>query len=816
MDTLPQDLRFAVRTLRKSPGFTLTALLTLTLGIGATAAIFTLVNAALLRPLPYPQGDRLVWFNWRSTRGTMDAVTDLEAQYWSAHTSALQAIATLGEGATNLSAGDGPAEQAVAQQVSHQFFDVLGVHPALGRDFSSEDDRPGGPSLAIISDGLWRRRFGARPDVLGRTVTLNDVAYTIIGVMPPRFTVARSGPAPVVWTPRPLVGDVHDQGHNTGMFGRLRPGVTLQQARADVSRLDASFKHDYPGYLRPNEIGMDVESYRHALGDDARTPLLVLLGAALLVLLIAAANVANLLVARQAARTGDVAVRRALGASLWRAVRQLATECLVLSVMGGVAGVLLAYWVVQAVIAASPMGLFALVGGPRPDGRVLAFCAALVISSTLFMALASAAHLRRLDVNRALREGGRTLASGTRQRLRSVLTAGEFAISLVLLAGAFLLLTSLARLAQVDSGFNPDHLWTFQAMLPPPTYNTSASVSQFEEQVSSRLRALPGVTAVSTTSNLPMRWGLNFGVRVDDGHGEKDLYIQARAISSNYFQTLGVQIRRGRGFAESDAAGSQRVAIVNETFARECCGGRAVLGATIRYGGSGTPPEAEKTLGGPVRVVGVAADTRHLGLSQPVPSTIFVPQTQMPDVITAAMDTAYPAGWVLKTRTPPSLATIQRVVSGVDPNEPVTDLQPMTERIAQSIGPQTFMSTLVGSFASLALLLAAIGLYGVIAYAVAQRRHEIGVRMALGASRGAVARMVIGQGLTLAAAGGIAGLLGAAAATRVLRRFLFGVTPLDPYVFAELVVVLIVVALAASYLPARRASRVDPAIALRN
>ena len=377
MDTLRQDLRYAVRTLRKAPGFTLVAILTLALGIGATTAIFTVVNAALLRPLPYPQADRIVQFVWRTQRGTMDNVTDLEARYWSDHTQAFQATSVYDGKTVNLAAGAEPPEQVLSQVVSSGFFDVLGVHPFIGRDFSADDDRAGAPHVAIIDYGLWQRRLGGRQDVLGQTLTIDDVPFTIVGVMPAAFRFVAgpgiAGPAaggdrtPEVWTPRQVTVNPKDQGHNASLFGRIRPGVPFEQARADVTRLDAQFRRDYPGYLRPQEIGADLKWYRAWIGEGARTPLLVLLGAALLVLLIAAANVASLLVARQAARETELAVRRALGASRWRVFGQVATESALLAMAGGGIGVLLSSLVGRGPAGPQP-GRLPAAGGQRGPG----------------------------------------------------------------------------------------------------------------------------------------------------------------------------------------------------------------------------------------------------------------------------------------------------------------------------------------------------------------------------------------------------------------------------------------------------------------
>ncbi len=814
MMTLLQDLKYGLRMLAKNPGFTAVAVLTLALGIGANTAIFSLVNASLLRPLPYSQPDRLIHFEWGWRDGSIDALTPLEYQYWKEQSRSFASVATYWAGnGLNLASGD-HADYVLGGLASLDFFKVLRVNPALGRAFSSEEDRPDGPRVCILSDGLWRNHFASDPGLIGRSIAINGNPYTVVGILPASFRfVPPFSQAIGIWMPMQLEVNPSDQGHNYPVIARLKDGVTLAQAQTDVARLLAPFRSEYPKHLGEGERGVRLMTYQRYLSKDTHRYLILLLGVVGVVLLIAAANVVNLQLSRTAARQSEMSVRLALGASRARLIRQFTTETLLLALLGGAAALLVAPWVLDTLLALAPNNFLPVMQGEAwLDGMVFSFALLVTLLIGLVSGIVPAWYVSRLNREDNLKEGGRRSGMSLgRARFRGGLVVGEIALSVVLLTGALLLIVSVYELMTVKSGFDPKQLWTFRMSLPQGKFKTTTQVLNFQLQVNDRLKTLPGVRQVATASNLPLEWGFNFGIDVLSGGKKKDVYIMARAVSPGYFETMGIPILRGRPLRDQDTAGTAPIVVINQTLARRCCEGRDPLGAQVYFGQS--PGNTHAGTGR--EIVGVVADNKDVGLAQDTYPTIFVPQAQSPDGFTVSSNSAYLAAWIVKTSLPLGLSEVQRMVSQVDSSQPVVDLKPMDTIIEDSVGSSRFYATLIAAFAGLAVALAAIGLYGVISHSVVQRTHEMGVRVALGARSRDVLWLVLGQGLRLALAGSAIGLVGAFVLTRLLQALLFGVKPRDPAIFLGVMLFVAGVALVACYIPARRATRVDPMEALR-
>ena len=784
MDTLRQDLVYALRRLRQAPGFTLVAIATLALGIGANSAIFSMVNAVLLRPLPFEEPERLVMvaqvWEGRDT-GLYSPQNFLDMQ---AAAQSFESLAALDGGGVTLT-GRGTPVRLEGAEVGAPFFGVLRVVPALGRAFLPGENEPGHNKVAVLGHRLWRDRFGADPAIVGQSVQLNRESYAVVGVAP----ASKSRGA---WY--------------LTVVGRLKPGVTVAHVREEVGTIAARLAAQYKDV---NEgVGATARSLHEATVGDSRTALLVLLGAVGLVLLIACVNVANLLLARAAARESELAVRAALGAGRGRLFRQLLTESLLLALLGGAAGVLLASVSVDALLGLQPAGVRRL-GEVRVDRTVVAFAAGLSVLTGILFGSAPALQLMRRATAQSLREGGRGLLTGRGHRLRGGLVVGQIALAMMLLAGAGLLIRSFVQLRRVDPGFSAPGALTFRIALPESVYKDDEPRVAFFDDLIGRLAALPGVRSAGAVMGLPLsgvRFNLSFEVA-----GRPKLALaqqpsmEVRVASPGYFAAMGIPVLRGRGFERGDRAGSPQVVVLSQTAVRRFFAGEDPLGKSITVGwGRG---EGKPRAGG--EVVGIVGDVKEAGLAEEKPPEIYLPYAQMP---VSSMDV------LLRTAVGPlSLApAAATVVHGLDPELPVARLRTLDDIVARSISEPRFYMVLLGAFAGTALFLAALGIFGVMSYAVVQRSREIGIRVALGADPARLRRMVLGQALVLAVAGVGLGLLGSLGLSRAIAGLLFDLSPTDPGTLAGVALVLTAVALLASYLPARRATRVDPLIALRS
>jgi putative ABC transport system permease protein len=802
MNNLLNDIRYSLRLMIKSPGFTAVAVLTLALGIGANTAIFSVVNAVVLRPLPYPHSERLVRGTWQFETGEIDAVTALVFEYWKDHTGAFESVAGYSgiNSGFNLAGGTEP-ERVRGLQVSEGFFRVLGVEPALGRGFLAEEDRPGFTPVVVVSDGLWRRYFGSDPDLIGKEVQVNGRSRTVVGILPPAFQFE----APIdVLLPLQLKADVRDDGQNTGLIARLRPDVSRDQAQAEVEQLLPEFRREYPNHLQAGERGMRLVGYQQSVVGNAGKTLWLLFGAVGLVLLIACANVANLLLARASVRKGEIAIRIALGASRGRLMRQMLTESWLLALAGSFAGLLVAQWGVPALLAFTPRNLprFQEI---RLDHQAVFFAGFASLVTSLLFGVVPAWRATRLDVTEAIKSASSRSSAGKRDsRVRGLLVISEVALSIVLLIGAMLLIESFIKLRAVSLGFDPNQVTTAQASLTSQRYRTTAEVWAFQQRVLDRLSSLPGVAAAATASNVPLERGLRMGVGIEGG-GERNVQtVWVRAISPRYFQTLKIPIVSGREFNDADTETSALVVIVNETLAKRHWPGRDAEGEQISRQGKA------------LQVVGVAGDVREMALDQSVEPTIYVPTAQMPDGLMVAMNRWFLTSWIVRATGPVDLtAALHEAMREADPQIPVANVRPMTQVINASVASQQFILLLMGVFAGLALVLTAVGIYGVLSYQVSQRTNEIGIRMALGAGVSDVLKLVVAHGLRLTLIGVAIGVVAAYGLTRLIAHLLFGVSATDPVAFIVVILLLTGVALGACFVPARRATKVDPMVALR-
>src|SRR4051812_37930541 len=803
---LGQDLRFAGRQLWKSPGFTLVAVLTLALGIGATTAIFSIVYGVLLRPLPFEAPERLVRPSFVDPTGqSHGAFSPPNFLDFRTASHALADLTSVENGTLNLSGDGAEPERLQAALVGANFFKVMGIRPLQGRTFAPGEDRPGAPRVAVISEKLWWRRFGGDSTLLGRSLTLDGQPYTVVGVLKKgvQLPSATDVWVPKVFSPQELKqrGAVY-----FSAIGRLAPGTTLRQARTEADVIGRRLSTQYPKANASYFNTMTVDSLEERMLGDTRKPLLILLGAVGFVLLIACVNVANLLLVRAAAREGEIVIRAALGAGRGRIVRQLLTESLVLALTGGAVGVALAAWITRALITLGPQGIPRL-EQTRLDGAVLLFALGISLLAGVLFGLAPALQTSRTDLGGVIREGTRGSKGRTGTRARGLLVVVEMALAMVLLAGAGLLIRSFAQLQNVDPGFRAAHVLTFKVTLPDGKYSDDAKLRAFTAALLERLQHLPGVSGAAATA-----FGLPLGGEDESfsfyvagrppAPPDKEESIRTATVTPGYFQHLGIRVVRGREFMPQDRDGAQPVVMINEAAARHFFPNEEPWGKRIEIGwrSNGVRHGGE--------IVGIVAGFKQDALQREIEPQLFLPYDQAPvEVLSVVLR---PPG------DPSSLASeVRPVVRALDADLPVYELQPLTDMVATSMSQSRFYMLLLGGFAVIALVLAAVGIYGVIAYAVRQRTQEIGIRMALGASRDRVLGMVVGQGLVLALVGAAAGLLGAFVATRGMRSLLFEVSASDPATYTGVALVLVAVAAVASYLPARRAARTEPNLALR-
>ena len=802
MDVLVRDLRFALRQLRRAPVFTVAAIACLALGIGANTAIFTVINAVLVRPLPYPDPERLmmVWSSSEARHRERNTVSPGDFQDWRAQSDAFERMAGLYDTRMNL-AGQGEPVEVPVEYATADLFPLLGLTPVLGRTFSAEEDAPGA-SVAVLGYGLWQRRFAGRRDVVGQTVSLDGRPFTIIGVLPSGAGLVGRPSPPELWIPF-AIDPTLDYRVSAGRFmlalGRLRPGVSRDQAQASVATIARRLEEAHPDFNRGWSV--NVRPLTDEVTGPLRRPLLVLAGVVVVVLLIACANVANLQLAQATARRREIAVRAALGASRSRVLRQFLAESLVLALAGGVVGAVLALWLTDALAARAVAGIPRL-GEVRLDWATLAFTLALSSVAGVLFGVVPALHAARTDLHESLKQGGRGLSAGG-ARTRGALIAGQVALSLMLLVGAGLLLKSFARLQQVDLGFDPEHVLTARVTLPSARYEKPEQQVAFFERLVEELRALPGVQTVGGIDWLPLS-GLRSATRFwfEDRPAPTPAErpgTDVRAVEPGYFRAMGIALKDGRLLGDEDGTGQPRNVVVSQAFVDQYLPGEQAVGRRIVMPWGDTLHAT---------IVGVVADVKHTGVDSAASPTTYWPLAQFPSTF---------LNLVVRTSGDPtgvSSALVARV-HALDPELAVADVKPLDAYLGDALARRRFSMTLLAGFAALALVLTAVGLYGVMAYTVVQQTRELGIRLALGASRELVLRGVLLRGLALVGIGILLGVVGALAFTRVLGALLYDVSSTDPTVFIAIVGLLAAVGAAASYGPARRATRVDPMVALR-
>jgi putative ABC transport system permease protein len=828
MESFIQDLRFGVRMLAKQPGFTLIAVLTLTLGIGVNTAIFSVVDATLLRPLPYPDSERLVmlWSTSKTPGGGLSSSCVPDYRLWRDQNRVFEGLGAFYYGDFNLTGDNQNAERVQGAFVTANFFSALGVAPALGRGFQSADEEFGQHQVVLLSHELWQRRYGGDPQLVGRGIRLGGMTHTVVGVMPQGMAFLNNSPQPELWTP--LSFAANDKMATRDIYflrivGRLRAGVSAEQAQADVRAIAERMKAEF------GEVSGAVVSLREQIIGNVQRGLLLLLGAAAFVLLVACVNVANLLLARAASREREFAVRAALGASRARLIWQLLVESAPLGLLGGAGGLLLAYWGLELMRSLLPAPL------PRHntisiDGRVLGFTLLASTLTVVVFGLLPAFQTARDGVREALNEGGRGGAAGRRRsRLRDALVVMEMALALVLLIGAGLMLRSFARLQQVETGFSATNVLTMRIPLPVSRYPVPQQLNapppaglNFFQQLLERVKALPGVESAGVTTILPLGAGNGLEKMFSvEGHPAPSSLDQVQGVSfalvsPDYFKTLGINVRRGRGFTTSDRGEAQQVVVINETLARRSFPNEDPLGKTIWLGPPEylLPPAVRSPTDRFVRrtIVGVIADVKSGNLDTAAGSEVYAPVEQFREGWNNALMLAVRSPLPIDSLT----AAIREQVRALDSEQPITGIATMEVRLSSRLSEPRFSALLLSLFAGVAVLLAAIGIYGVMSYTVTQRLREIGIRMAFGAARRDVLRLVIGQGMKRALLGVGIGLAGALALTRVMRQLLFGVSSTDPLTFAGVALLLTLAALLACWLPARRATKVDPLTALRH
>ena len=794
MEALTQDLRYGIRMMLRHRAFTAVAVLTLGLGIGANTAIFSVVNSVVLRPLPFEQPDRIIRMYGTFSGGNQASTSPPDFLDYKAQNSTFEDFAAFRFSSYNLT-GDGDPERILSADISTNFFRALGVKPIKGRDFLPEEEQPGNAQVAIVSESFWQHRFGRSPSIVGQTVTLDGKNHTIVGVV---SDAARLYDDFDVWVPLTFQNEGMKvrRFHFLRAIGRLKPGITIQQAKADLDSISIGLEKLYPDSNTTWRLRL-VPLSEDLLG-DVRTGLYVLLGAVAFVLLIACANVANLLLARASGRQKEIAIRCALGARPRRLIRQLLTESIVLSIAGGGLGLILAIWGTDLLVKMAPERLIRAkeIG---VDSRVLGFTILLSLASGVVFGLVPALQSSKPDLNESLKEGAKgTMAHSN--RTHSFLVILEMALALILLIGAGLLVQSFRLLQDVNPGFDPSHILTMRLPLPEIKYGERGRAAAFVGQLLERVSALPGVKAVGTTTHLPMRGGGDTYFKIE-GRPFADPTQQVTAInpgvSHDYLNAMGISLLKGRQFTEEETRLPTKTVIINESFARTYFPDEDPLGKRLIID-MGEPATCE--------IIGVTRDIRQFSLEFEATPTMYLPTLAV--------------GWpnlVVRTSGDPlaTTAAIRAAVQSIDKDQPLANVRSMEQILATTVAEPRFRTMLLSVFAMLALALAGVGIYGVISYSVARRTHEIGIRMALGARPNDTIRLVVGQGMTLAVIGVVIGLVGAFALTRLLSTLLFGISATDPFTFAGIALLLTGVAAVACYIPARRATRVDPMQALR-
>ncbi|MEW6209101.1 MAG: ABC transporter permease [Acidobacteriota bacterium] len=813
MDALFQDLRFALRVLLKKPGFAAIAVLTLALGIGANTAIFSVVNAVLLRPLSYAEPDRLVslWETRPEAVVSRSRVAPANFIDWRDQGQSFEEMAAFSFSSLNLT-GEGEPEQLAGCRVSNGYFAAIGVRPAIGRPFFPEEHQSGRGRVVILGQGLWQKRFGSDPSIVGKTIMLDGASFEVVGVMPPGIyptrpvTLAKMPFNPAqqqFFVPMSLEGQwaANRRSHVLGVIGRLKPEVSIEQAQAEMNALGARLEQEHAANRGE---GILVSPFMNEVVGETRTAMLVLLGAVGLVLLIACANVASLSLAQMAARRREIAIRSALGASRARLARQFLSEGMLLALAGGALGVGLASSGIEMLTRLIPQEIPRL-DETRLDAKVLGFTILLSIVTSLLVSLAPALQLSKPDLQDALKEGGRAMVGG-RQTLRRALVVIQMAIAVMLVIGASLMIKSFRRLSQVDLGFNPEGVAVMSVSLPQSRYGDSQRVTAFYDQLLDKLKTIPQVQSTATAYDNPLEtnWIDSFNIEGRPATQES-LLADLRLVSEDYFRTMGIALLRGRFFNEQDDPNHSGAVIINEAFARSHFQDEDPLGKRIA---TSTPSRMVAGMPSSFEIVGIVRDVRSHGIGNDDEPAYYIPARQFPQ---SDMDV------MARVEGDPSKFgdALRQTVWSIDVDQPVASMTTMEKLASDAVARPRFNSLLMGVFGAVALGLAAMGIYGLLSYSVAQRTQEIGIRSALGATRSDVMRLVVGQGLGLAMTGIAIGLAASMAMTRLIESLLFETGPRDPSVFAFVSLLLIVVSLAACYLPARRATRVDPMTALR-
>ena len=810
MDNLVKDIRYGVRSLLKHPAFTGIAVLTLALGIGANTAIFSVVNAVLLRPLPFPDADRLVMVWEDASFAGFPRNTPAPANYadWKAQNQVFAETAAFEERSFNLT-GDGEPVKIESYAVTANFFPTLGVKPVLGRAILPDEDKPGGNKVVMISYSLWQQRYGGERSVIGRELLLNGEKYSVVGVIPPGFQFMQSYIR--LWVPMALSPEaLADRGsHYLNVVARLKPGISMSQANADIQTIQQRIAHDHPDDA--GRISAYVMPLRDQLAGDVRRPLLMLLVAVGFVLLIACTNIANLLLSRAASRRREIAVRSALGASRLHIVRQLLIESLLLATVGAAGGLLLASWSFAFLERLIPDGL-ALSAKLNLDLKVLGFSLLVALLTAVIFGLAPALAAAKVDLNEALKQGGgRSALHGGGNRLRSAMVVTEIALALVLLVGAGLLIQTVFKLREQYSGLQPENVLTLRTVLPRSKYPDQPQRSAFYNQVLARVQSLPGVVTAGYTTTVPLEWkggtsGFYPEGRTIERARTEGLSYDAnhRQVSADYLKTMGIPLRQGRYLNDGDNEQTMPVAVINETMARQYWPGEDAVGKRFKLG----DPDAKIPW---VTIVGVAGDVRQMGVDEPVKAEMYLPYRQIKEQRWFA-----PRDLAIRTAGDPLrlVAAVRSEIHQVDPDQPIANIRTMDQVLGEETASRRLGMTLLTIFAGLALLLSSLGIYGVLAYFVVEHTQEIGVRLALGAQRRDILGLVLKKGMVLALVGVAIGLVGAFALTRLMKSLLYGVSTADPLTYAVITLLLIMVALCACYLPARRATEVDPMVAL--